>query len=137
MDPGLVRRLKTRADFLRVAAAGRKAVRPGLVLQAAPAPNESGCGLAIRAGFTASRKVGNSVTRNRAKRRLRAAAANVLPYQGRPGTDYVLIARAGTVERPYAALVADLEVALRRIEPSGAGSLSDAADGRPSAVSAG
>jgi ribonuclease P protein component len=77
-------------------------------------------------GFTASRKVGNSVARNRAKRRMRAAAASVLPFHGRPGTDYVLIARASTPDRPFSALVADLESALRRIEYDGAGRRSGA-----------
>jgi len=70
----------------------------------------------VRVGFTASRKVGNAVVRNRAKRRLRAAAAEVLARDGRPGTDYVLIARAGTGERDYAELVGDLAAALRQIE---------------------
>ncbi len=114
MGGGLVT-LKIRADFLRVAAARRRAVTPGLILQAAPRPEESGCGAAVRVGFTASRKVGNAVTRNRAKRRLRGAAASILSRRGRRGTDYVLIARASTVDRPYDALVADLEAALRRV----------------------
>jgi ribonuclease P protein component len=71
----------------------------------------------VRVGFTASRKVGNAVVRNRAKRRLRAVAARVLSDMGRPGTDYVLIARAATAERPFAALLDDLEAALRRVAP--------------------
>jgi ribonuclease P protein component len=104
-------RLKTRADFVRVAGARVRAVRDGLIVQAAPAP----AGEAVRVGFTASRRVGNAVTRNRAKRRLRAAADAVLAERGRPGVDYVLIARAATAGRPYAALVADLEGALRRL----------------------
>jgi ribonuclease P protein component len=112
-----------RADFLRVAAARRRAVLPGLILQAAPRQERS-CALAsLGVGFTASRKVGNAVIRNRAKRRLRAAAAAILPEQGQPGTDYVLIARAGTADRAYAELLADLATALRRIgrgeEPAG------------------
>ena len=111
---GLVR-LKTRADFLRVAAGSRRAVRPGLVLQAAPYPPGKSGALAVRVGFTASRKVGNAVIRNRAKRRLRAAASEVLGRDGRKGTDYVLIARAGTGERTYAELVGDLAAALRQI----------------------
>ena len=87
-------------------------VRDGLIVQAAPAP----AGAAVRVGFTASRRVGNAVTRNRARRRLRAAAAAVLAERGRPGVDYVLIARAATAQRPYRALLADLEGALRRLE---------------------
>jgi len=106
-------RLKTRGEFLRVAAERVRAARPGLVLQSAPQSGESEA--AMRVGFTASRRVGNAVARNRAKRRLRAAAASVLPRQGKPGTDYVLIARAGTGERPYAELLADLEGALRQL----------------------
>jgi ribonuclease P protein component len=109
-------RLKTRADFLRVAAGRRRAVRPGLMLQAAPHPPGTPGVEAVRVGFTASRKVGNAVVRNRAKRRLRAAASEVLARAGRPGTDYVLIARAGTGARPYAELVGDLAAALRQID---------------------
>jgi ribonuclease P protein component len=114
MGGGLVT-LKARADFLRVAATRRRAAAPGLVLQAALRSEGSGCGAIVRVGFTASRKVGNAVIRNRAKRRLRSVAAAILPCNGRPGTDYVLIARATTVDRPYQALIADLEAALRRV----------------------
>jgi ribonuclease P protein component len=111
--------LKIRADFLRVAAARRSAAAPGVVLQAADRPDCGKAGPGIRVGFTASRKVGNAVTRNRAKRRLRAAAAIVLPGRGSPATDYVLIARAGTPIRPFADLVGDLASALRRIHGRG------------------
>jgi ribonuclease P protein component len=112
MTTGLVR-LKTRADFLRVAARRVRVARPAFVLQAAPAPD----GATVRIGFTASRKVGNAVIRNRAKRRLRAAADLVLAERGRPGTDYVLIAReGGTIGQAYAELVEDLAGALRQIE---------------------
>lgn len=113
-------RLKTRPDFLRVAAGRVRAVRTGLVLQAAPQPGE-GAG-ALRVGYTASKRVGNAVARNRAKRRLRAAAASVLPLHGKAGTDYVLIARAGTGGRVYAELLADLHGALRQLaRPDAAG----------------
>jgi ribonuclease P protein component len=89
---------------------------PGLVLQAAPAPPEADRG-AVRVGFTASRRVGNAVARNRAKRRLRAAASKVLAEDGRAATDYVLIARAATATRQFDRLVADLHVALGRVAP--------------------
>jgi ribonuclease P protein component len=62
-------RLKKRRDFLRVASRGRRAARPGLVLQAA-----AGDPGALRVGFTVTKKVGNAVVRNRARRRLKEAA---------------------------------------------------------------
>ena len=107
-------RLKRRADFLRVADGRRKWVTPGLILQTlarAPADNASD---AIRVGFTATRKIGNAVVRNRARRRLRAAVVDVMTRHAAAGFDYVLIARAETPKRPYAALIEDLETALRR-----------------------
>jgi ribonuclease P protein component len=115
---GRLATLKIRADFLRVAATRARAAMPGLLLQAAPRRGRAPADATMRVGFTASRKVGNAVVRNRAKRRLRAAAAEVLPREGRPGTDYVLVARAATAERPYRALVEDLQKALRRVDRS-------------------
>jgi ribonuclease P protein component len=118
MPSGLAR-LKRRADFLRVAATRRRAVRDGLILQVAPQPEgEAPDGEVgpLRVGYTASKRVGNAVIRNRAKRRLRAAAAEIIGRDGRKGTDYVLIARATTPSRPYRDLVADLAGALRQVE---------------------
>ena len=111
-----IERLKRRSEFLRVASARRKCARPGLVLQANQAPDPEGRnGARIRIGFTVSKKVGHAVARNRARRRLRAAAAEVLPRRAAPGTDYVLIGRRGTLTRPYAQLIGDLEAALERL----------------------
>ena len=117
-----VGRLKRRAEFLRVAASRRKWATPGLILQAAPAEPqaESAAGSEIRAadirvGFTCSKKVGNAVARNRAKRRLRAAAREVIALEAQPAHDYVLIGRTETLRRPYALLLQDLRTALKRV----------------------
>src|SRR4051812_13889465 len=69
--------LPKRADFLRIGSAGTRRVTPGFILQTAPHSDDAP--LPLRVGFTASRKVGNAVARNRAKRRLRALADKVMP----------------------------------------------------------
>jgi ribonuclease P protein component len=80
-------RLKRRAEFLHVAAKGRKAPMPGLVLQAL-ARNDAA---PVRLGFTVTKKVGNAVVRNRTRRRLREAARLLMARQpvagGGPGDD--------------------------------------------------
>ncbi len=67
-------------------------------------------------GFTVSRKVGNAVQRNRARRRLRAAVEDVMPDLAREGHDFVVIGRAGTLTRPFPALVGDLKKALKELD---------------------
>ncbi|MCP5412384.1 MAG: ribonuclease P protein component [Alphaproteobacteria bacterium] len=104
-------RLKTRADFLR-AARGIRRVEGAVTLETCATPETARQDGHLRVGFTASRKVGNAVIRNRAKRRLRAAASQLLPLLGRVGHDYVLVARGTTVARPFAALLADVTRAL-------------------------
>ncbi len=139
-----IERLKTRPEFLKVAASGAKWVTPGLVLQMRRRPESAGSATSatgtarsigaerVRVGFTVSRKVGNAIRRNRARRRLRAAVAEVLPEHGLAGCDYVLIGRAGTLERGYADLLGDLRTALARIgtkDPRGSRRRSGRADG--------
>jgi len=108
-------RLRRRTDFLRVAAGRRKWVTPSLILQTLPREAPDPVSEILGVGFTATRKVGNAVVRNRARRRLRAAAAAVMGHNAAPGFDYVLIARAETSKRPYGMLIGDLETALRRL----------------------
>ncbi|MFL1461095.1 ribonuclease P protein component [Roseococcus sp. DSY-14] len=102
--------LKRRAEFLRAAREGRKAAGRHLVLQALPRGDEA----PARLGFTATKKIGDAVTRNRAKRRLRAAARLVLAGGAAAGHDLVLIARDGTPACPWPTLLEELRAALRR-----------------------
>jgi ribonuclease P protein component len=107
-----VGRLKRRADFLRVAAVRRKWAAPGLILQVAAQPEP--VSEAIRVGFTASRKVGNAVKRNRARRRLKALVREMIASGADPGLDLVLIARPATVDRALDELRRDLQQSLQR-----------------------
>ncbi|MCA8867939.1 MAG: ribonuclease P protein component [Rhodobacteraceae bacterium] len=107
--------LQNRPDFLK-ANGGRRQGMPGFLLQARQRDADEADTALIRVGFTCSKKVGNAVARNRAKRRLREIARQVLPLEGRPGWDYVLIGRPNaTASRDFADMLAELRLALRKI----------------------
>ena len=106
--------LRGRREFLAVAK-GDKQVRRGLVLQArSRQPDNQIDAAAIRFGLTATKKIGNAVTRNRTRRRLRVLAHEILSVQGQPGYDYVLIGRAATRHRTWDGLRTDLRSALKK-----------------------
>src|SRR5258708_1231532 len=107
-------RLPNRRDFLRIQT-GRRCAMPGFVLQAAPVPAELSLP-GIRVGFTVSRKVGNAVTRNRVRRRLREVARQVIPGQARSDLDYVLVGRRAAIGRDFGALRQELCEALKRLK---------------------
>jgi ribonuclease P protein component len=106
-------RLKTRSEFLNVRK-GVRAARPLVVIEARRREGEG----EARAGFTATRRIGGAVVRNRAKRRLRAAADALLPSLGAPACDYVFIARQGTAGAAWPSLLDDVRTALLRLRPA-------------------
>ncbi|PWJ20936.1 ribonuclease P protein component [Jannaschia seohaensis] len=110
--PASLRVLKVRPQFLALARA-RRVPAGSFLLQARDRGDDDP---AIGVGFTCSKKVGNAVARNRAKRRLREAARAVLPEAGHPGWDYALIGRAeATAARPFPLLLDDLRRALAKV----------------------
>ena len=120
--------LKKRAQFVR-ARNGRYFAAPGLILQAIPvraadhepdpAPSASTSkdkyDPCARFGFTATKKLGNAVVRNRTKRRLREAVRLIAPQAARTDTEYVLIGRKSTLKRPFSALLHDLTIAFGKV----------------------
>jgi ribonuclease P protein component len=107
---------KRRADFLRLASRGRKLARPGFVMQVArSAGAESGGTQPFRAGYTATKKIGNAVARNRARRRLKEAARLTFATAPLEGFEIVLICRQETAKLPFDTLCANLRMALGEI----------------------
>ena len=125
--------LKKRSEFVRIAKRGKKWVSANLIVQAMQRPfsccdshldHESGSleenagsdsRTVIRVGFTASKKVGNAIFRNRAKRRMRAIVRDLAPKLADPNLDYVLIARHTTPEVDYQSLESELKIALGKL----------------------
>ena len=105
-----IQRLTKRAQFLFVRQ-GARAARPTVLIEA----RRRAEGGPIGVGFTASKKVGSAVARNRARRRLREAARRLMPDLALPGVDYVLVARQTTPDAGWAALLDDLGNALIRL----------------------
>jgi len=106
-----IERLKKRSEFLACAQAPSCA-KGAVVVQARPRGDETPL---IRVGFTATKRIGGAVERNRAKRRMREAARAVLPAVASPGVDYVIIARGGVLTRPWPRLLDDVKSALIRL----------------------
>ena len=100
--------IPSRAGFLAARSIGEKALSRGLFIQAVE--NEKS---QWRIGLTATKKIGNAVTRNRARRRMRALARSYLVPLAQPGTDYVLIARHDTVNADWQDMAKGLKKAIR------------------------
>ena len=105
--------IPTRSGFLAARSNGNKALSRGVVIQAVDNKLSR-----WRVGLTASKKIGNAVTRNRARRRLRALARIHLAPLARPGTDYVLIARRDTANADWQDMVKGLEKAISYLHRS-------------------
>jgi ribonuclease P protein component len=123
-----IERLRKRADFLACAKAPSCA-KGAVVVQARPREDDQPL---VRAGFTATKRIGGAVQRNRAKRRMREAARLVLPDLAMAGVDYVFIARGGVTSRDWARLLDDVKSALIRLAADRDGRARDPAHAPPS-----
>ena len=100
--------IPSRAGFLAARSKGEKALAKGLVIQAVSRDSDD-----WRVGLTATKKIGNAVTRNRARRRMRALAREHLSALAKTGTDYVLIARHDTATADWQEMAHGLQKAVR------------------------
>jgi ribonuclease P protein component len=136
----VIYKLQKRWQFL-ACAKGRSLARGGVAIQVLRRSDDSP---RIGVGFTATRKIGGAVQRNRAKRRMREAARHLLPLHGAPQHDYVFVARGGAIDRDWRRLLDDVKSALiglaagadeppRARKPGLGGSRSKANPAKPSA----
>ena len=109
----MINKIKSRKDFIKIQKNGSKVISVGLILQHL---NSSNQGNPSRFGFTASKKVGGAVQRNKAKRRMRSLVFDVIKKFEQKGWDYVLIARKETVHRKYQKLKNDLIWAIKNLK---------------------
>ena len=102
--------LKQNSDFRLVYTRGRSAVSPRVVLYC-----RKNRRLGNRVGFTVSRKLGNAVTRNRVRRRLREI---MRLHDGdlRRGYDLILVARTRAVNTDYQKLESDVLRCLAQLQ---------------------
>ena len=110
-----INRLRKRADFVRLTNKRKNCAASTLVLQCDKTPEEVRVKDSIRLGFTVTKKVGNAVVRNRIKRRLRAAASQIMPKLALPDYDYVLIGRKNALTSPYEIIIRDMKYALKKV----------------------
>ena len=109
----MINKIKSRKDFIKIQKNGSKVISAGVVLQYLNNSNQDN---PSRFGFTASKKVGGAVQRNKAKRRMRSLVFDVIKKFETKGWDYVLIARKETVSRKYQKLKNDLIWAIKNLK---------------------
>lgn len=110
--------LKARAEFLAVRG-GRRSSTPAFLVEMRLRPDDAGRAAGPRFGFTITKKIGNAVTRNRIRRRLKAAFATHAEKLAEASCDYVVVARHAALDRPFALLLKDVTQAFASLHRAG------------------
>lgn len=114
----MVPRIKRRRDFVRVSQKGGSAPTPSFIIQAFMREEQDSRGAIlpkVRVGFTATKRLGNAVRRNRARRRLRSLVEVWVPQFQMENVDLVLIAKHSCLKRSFAELGKELCEGLQRL----------------------
>ena len=106
--------LRKRKDFIAIRA-GRRQHSPSFVLQMRERGEDNFAAEGVRIGYTATKKTGNAVERNRIKRRMRAVVHQVMPIYARQAHDYVLIGKRAALNTEFETMVAELGSSLSRV----------------------
>lgn len=106
--------LKKRSEFLRLRN-GKRCSTKSLILQSLPIEQNACEATDLQVGYTVTKKVGNSVVRNRVKRRLRAAVTHVFPQKAQSSHNYVIIGKHGALTQSFASILKDMEQALDHV----------------------
>ena len=112
-----LRTLKSRPEFLAVRG-GKRSSTPAFLIEMRERPEPVREVSGARFGFTITKKIGNAVTRNRIRRRLKAAFAAKAAELARPTCDYVIVARIAALDRPFALLLEDVARAFASLHDS-------------------
>ncbi|HYD19703.1 MAG TPA: ribonuclease P protein component [Patescibacteria group bacterium] len=104
--------IKASPDFQRIARQGRRWSGSAFIMQLLKTDD----GSPFRLGLTASRKVGNAVIRNRAKRRLRELVRLQLKLRALAGFDLVIVAKTAAANHDFTAMNTDFETGLRALK---------------------
>ena len=111
-----IKTLKKRKDFVLCNMLGEKSFKKNFILQKFSPPNQTNFDLMF--GFTATKKIGNAVKRNRAKRRMRSLISMSLKENANlfdPHSIYILIAKKSLISASFCDLKFDMKECLNKL----------------------
>ena len=108
--------LKKRKDFIKLNRFGKKYYSINFILQKYTNLDQEEAGLKF--GFTATKKLGNAVIRNRAKRRMRSLITSCLKNDNKVfevNSSYVLVAKKTLIKASFINLKDEIKECLNKL----------------------